>query len=143
MGLDMYLNAKKYLWQDDKEAEAINEALMDAKGMKAKVIVVEAAYWRKANHIHNWFVENVQEGVDNCSSYYVSRPNLEVLLNTCKDVLSNKEKAADLLPSSGGFFFGSTDYDKWYFDETERTVALIQKTLELPDDWDFEYQSSW
>jgi len=36
-----------------------------------KVVTIELdyAYWRKANQIHNWFVENVKDGVDNCGNY--------------------------------------------------------------------------
>ena len=27
----------------------------------------EVMYWRKANYIHNWFVENIQNGSDDCN----------------------------------------------------------------------------
>ena len=30
---------------------------------------VEIGYWRKSNQIHKWFVDNIQEGVDNCATY--------------------------------------------------------------------------
>lgn len=43
----------------------------------------QVAYWRKANQIHNWFVENVQEGVDDCGAYEVSKEQLEDLLDIC------------------------------------------------------------
>ena len=39
----------------------------------------EVMYWRKANHIHAWFVKNVQDGIDNCAEYYVSPDNLREL----------------------------------------------------------------
>ena len=29
-------------------------------------IIEQVGYWRKANQIHNWFVENVQDGEDDC-----------------------------------------------------------------------------
>lgn len=48
--------------------------------------VVEIAYWRKANQIHNWFVKNVQHGRDDCGSYEVTPDRLEDLLATCKEV---------------------------------------------------------
>lgn len=44
------------------------------------------AYWRKANAIHNWFVENAQDGVDNCGTYEVERYLLEDLLARCAEV---------------------------------------------------------
>lgn len=43
-------------------------------------------YWRKANHIHNWFVENVQDGIDECQPTEVTAKQLEDLLDTCKRV---------------------------------------------------------
>jgi hypothetical protein len=51
----------------------------------------EVMYWRKANHIHNWFVEHVQDGVDDQRSYYVSWEQLEHLLDDCKKVIEASE----------------------------------------------------
>lgn len=53
--------------------------------------------------------------------------------------------AEELLPSTSGFFFGSTDYDEWYIDDIKRTIDIITKVLETTD---FEtqmlyYCSSW
>jgi hypothetical protein len=47
------------------------------------MILEDVASWRKANAIHNWFVENVQEGVDDCGIYEVSKEQLENLLHIC------------------------------------------------------------
>lgn len=47
----------------------------------------EVGYWRKANAIHKWFVENVQNGEDDCGQYEVSKEQLEELLDVCKEVL--------------------------------------------------------
>lgn len=47
----------------------------------------EVGYWRKANAIHGWFVENVQDGVDECQLSDVPRQKLEELLETCKRVM--------------------------------------------------------
>lgn len=49
-------------------------------------IFEEVGYWRKANAIHKWFVDNVQNGVDNCEYYEVSKEQLEELLETCVKV---------------------------------------------------------
>ena len=45
-------------------------------------------YWRKANQIHKWFVEHVQDGEDDCGEYAVSRFKLEQLKATCEELLS-------------------------------------------------------
>lgn len=52
----------------------------------------EIGYWRKANEIHNWFVENVQNGVDDCEYHEeVTKEVLEELLATCQKVLDSCE----------------------------------------------------
>lgn len=53
-------------------------------------IIQQVGYWRKANHIHNWFVENVQDGEDDCDYHHeVTEAILEELLKTCKTVLKS------------------------------------------------------
>src|SRR5260221_4638829 len=39
------------------------------------------AYWRKANAIHSWFVQNIQGGVDNCGRYEISWEQIAHLLD--------------------------------------------------------------
>lgn len=51
-----------------------------------KTVFNTIASWRKANHIHKWFVDNVQDGIDNCGTYEVTKEQLEELLNICKEV---------------------------------------------------------
>lgn len=152
MGLDMYLYKKTYIRQGDfYKPESVNEVIVKTGGeidkkidpKKVKYVVEEAGYWRKANQIHRWFVENVQKGTDDCGSYWVSREQLEELLGLCKQVKENHSLADDLLPSTSGFFFGGTEYDEWYYNDIESTIKIIEECLsdELADD--FEYSSSW
>lgn len=55
-------------------------------------IIEEVGYWRKANQIHNWFVENVQDGIDDCSYHNeVTKEILEELLDICQRVLDGCE----------------------------------------------------
>lgn len=140
MGLDMYLSAKKYL-QDD----AVKVDAEGAGDMKLKYLTYEAMYWRKANAIHAWFVENVQNGVDDCKDYSVSREELEALMNVCADVIANPERAGELLPPKGGFFFGAAEVDEWYWENVKRTYEELKALLSLDMDsyWSFTYQSSW
>ena len=53
--------------------------------------VYEVAYWRKANAIHKWFVDNVQKGKDDCKEYRVTRRNLLDLCDLVSDVLDHCE----------------------------------------------------
>lgn len=101
--------------------------------------------WRKANQIHRWFVENVQGGLDNCEEYFVSRDNLKELLQECKRTLENKESASGILPTTSGCFFGSTEYDEFYFQDIIETADMLEKLLEEEpeNECDFYYRSSW
>jgi hypothetical protein len=147
MGLDMYLNAERYLWSHEEGDKQISENIGQLIGLptdgKVKTITVEAGYWRKSNQIHNWFVANVQEGKDECQDSYVSREQLKELREVCQKVLDNNELAEKLLPTASGFFFGATEYDQWYFNDIEETIKIIDNALLMPDQWDFNYRSSW
>lgn len=141
MGLDMFLTGKYYIWrsnQDEVEVKGV-----DLHGFRLKEVCIEVGYWRKANQIHRWFVENIQEGIDECQESYVSRDDLEELLNLCKTVLVDKEHAKILLPTQEGFFFGNIKYGECYFENIENTIKIIEKALTLPEDWDFYYETSW
>ena len=150
MGLDMYLNAKRYLSSHDPKEREIAKSIKDffpelkaSDDDKITYITMEAGYWRKANAVHNWFVNNVQGGEDDCGYYYVNRNHLESLQAVCQQVIADPTKAEELLPTAEGFFFGSTEYDEWYIRDLQCTVDMISKALKLPIDWDFEYHSSW
>ena len=50
----------------------------------------QVAYWRKANAVHKWFVDHVQDGEDDCEYHReVTREDLEELRNICKELLEN------------------------------------------------------
>lgn len=145
MGLDMYLNAKRYFWHSEGElAEKISAEFPELGEARVKEIKAEVMYWRKSNAIHKWFVDNIQGGNDDCGDYEVSREDLQKLLSVIEEVLADRSKAATLLPPQVGFFFGSKDLDEWYFQDLERTQAQLSKLLahEMPNWW-FEYHSSW
>jgi hypothetical protein len=155
MGLDQYLYAKQYLspsaWRGEEAKEQF-DAVVNAVGATTLVyqdlpsaqVEIKVGYWRKSNQIHQWFVANVQGGEDDCREHHVEREQLRELINLCKQVAENHDLAEELLPSQGGFFFGSTDYDEWYFGDIEETITMLEGVLkETPDNWDFYYQSSW
>ena len=169
MGLDMYLSVREYVnrhdykagwdnktvrpeWEQVVKAAEIEEFLPEDTIYGANVSSV-TAYWRKANAIHDWFVNNVQDGDDDCKEYYVSPQQLQALVDICKDVLAHYEDKSyceELLPPSSGFFFGSTEIDEWYFDDVrytaerlEEVLAIYRKKAAANEYVDFTYQSSW
>ena len=155
MGLDMYLSATKYhskgLSKMDNELEAYeslkkalncDEFISDNLGFIKSA--VEVAYWRKVNSVHQWFVDNCQNGEDDCRKAYVSREKLIELRDICQEILADHSLAEELLPTQSGFFFGSTEFDEYYFSDLEDTVQQLNNALvNVPEGWDFEYQSSW
>ena len=148
MGLDMYLTAERYLWSSEKlisdEVANLLELNLDGERMRVESITAEAMYWRKANAIHKWFVENIQGGEDNCRRYYVEREQLTELRDLCAKLCTQREMAEETLPTADGFFFGSTEYDEWYWNDIEGTVQGLDKALQAFDDkWHFYYRSSW
>ena len=50
-----------------------------------------------------WFVEKVQGGVDECQQSAVSKEQLQVLVDACKEAIANEHKAEEILPTQGGF----------------------------------------
>jgi hypothetical protein len=149
MGLDMYLRGRRALYplgEDTYLGQAVQDLFPELGGYPdspVREVSVETGYWRKANHIHRWFVENVQDGTDDCRCYHISRAQLTTLLELCQRVLGFRHLANELLPTSDGFFFGNTQYDDWYYDHIESTITIIERSLALPDAWCFEYQASW
>ena len=101
----------------------------------------EVGYWRKANHIHKWFVDNIQKGNDNCRRYLVPKSKLKGLLLLCEMVCKDPKLAKKYLPNRDGFFFGGVAYDEYYFSATEETRDIIKKALKSKDL--IYYQSSW
>lgn len=153
MGLDMYLNARRSLhrYGNNQNSHIVADLkkhfpeILPFGDNSFKDVSVEVIYWRKANAIHKWFVNNVQSGVDNCGTYYVSYEDLQNLADLCEKVLADHSLAPELLPSEGGFFFGTTEYDEWYFDSLTHTISSIKMIFELLRDkgWSLEYHSSW
>lgn len=160
MGLDMYLKAKKYMSpyfdkEDGEHIDQLNQMMLPEhlitkddpldRGISIKEVVAEIAYWRKANAIHGWFVDNCQDGVDECQEAYVDRSKLEKLLDIVTKVLNDNSLAAELLPPTEGFFFGSDQIDEWYIQDLKFTKERLELILNEPtfQSWDFYYQSSW
>ncbi len=191
MGLDMHLNRcdrRAYGFKNldiDEVKENKPELYEELKPYLHKrgseyysweSIFEDVGYWRKANAIHKWFVDNVQNEVDDCDYYEVSKEQLEDLLSICIEVrdktkmskgwvhngdtlangkwcpnyeegntIVNPEVARELLPTTGGFFFGSTEYDEYYMADIVSTIDILTKVLDTTD-FDREmitYCSSW
>lgn len=162
MGLDMYLDKHVWVgdvdgWRYDEKPELRRQPLTIKEILggealtldmnKTSEIVQRAMYWRKANAIHKWFVDNVQDGNDDCRLAYVDIENIKNLLDIINEVLVDHSKAEKLLPVEAGFFFGGQEYDEYYFKELMITSRKLTELLSDPliesGHATLYYRSSW
>lgn len=152
MGLDMYLKADLYVGGMYEHNEVTGVISVTRRGKTYVIeptdvvkITLNVGYWRKANAIHKWFVDKVQDGVDECQRAWVSKDKLKELKELVEQELEARgsKRAGQALPPCEGFFFGSQEIDDWYYDDMEQTLKIIDKALALPDEYDINYQSSW
>lgn len=186
MGLDMYLYKKTYVknWEHQKQKYEVSvkrdkKLLKHIQPSRVAYVIEDVGYWRKANAIHKWFVDNVQDGEDNNKESYVSKEDLQNLLKIVDTLLEklvlvdgkvknsttyNKEHpegdinwekgkviknpalAQKLLPTGEGFFFGSYEYDEWYYKDLQDTKKILEsavKDYDTKDSVSIYYESSW
>lgn len=167
MGLDMTLEKRIYI-SNFLDGETLS-VQVEVDNQIAKLqppyirMTVDEIYWRKANWIHEWFVDNIQNGIDDCGTYRVEKEQLEELLAIVTQILEVKEEdlekgenlALELLPPVEGFFFGSNEIDKYYWLDLAQTAIDLNDLLKLKLDLDtedirgvytyyyYEYSSSW
>lgn len=127
------------------EMDALSKAI--GLGMTAQEVGFEAMYWRKCYPIHDWFVDNVQGGVDDCKRYEVKPEQLIQLAMTIKEIQENHDRAEELLPPHSGMY-GSAYLDNHYWANLEYTRGGIEDLfLKIGEvdlyNWRFEYYASW
>lgn len=99
----------------------------------------EDAYFRKVNFIYAYFQNKLVE-----EEAWVEKSDLEDLISRCEKVLANHTLAEELLPTQDGFFFGSTDYDEWYYHDVRDCLKQMKKLLKgLKDDEQLFVSMSW
>ena len=101
MGLDQYLNARKYMFMQHDRTE---------DGLPIKMIEMELAYWRKHPNLHGFIVQQFAGGEDNCQDIDLTAEAINVII----DAVQN-----DQLPETQGFFFhqrfaGHLAHWKWF-----------------------------
>jgi len=141
MGLDMYLRKVTMIGS----SKYLKNLPSKVNPERVETITEHVMTWRKANQIHNWFVENIQDGVDNQATYTVGFDDLAKLRDICQEVLNNPDKSSELLPTRPGFFFGGTDYDEYYFTNLRETLKSLTDLLneEGATYADYEYTCWW
>lgn len=103
-------------------------------------------YFRKVNFLVKYFGD-LGFDIENQTPFCINKDQVTELRDRCQEVLDNHDKAEELLPTMSGFFFGSTDYDEYYFDDVKQVLEYCEETL-LPmfdnlDNKEDIYFSTW
>lgn len=160
MGLDMYFYATNSFGNfHESEVDKIYQMLDLPLFLEIPPPYIEArlqvGYMRKANHIHNWIIENLANGLDECQIIYLSVDDLKPLKEACEKVIDIYKTrgeewlnvlAPDILPTRAGFFFGSYDYDEGYIQgckEFLEIYKLMSNHFFVEKGYTFHYEASW
>ena len=89
------------------------------------------AYFRKVNCIYRYFADRLEDEV--CEVY---KSDITEIISRATRILAERDNALaeELLPTQSGFFFGSTDYDNWYFGDVEDCKRQMEKLLSMYDE---------
>lgn len=133
--------------EDDNFVNVSKETLKEY-GCEFKDLLIydteELAYFRKNNWLRKFIVDNTDYEDDyDCVYLRVTRDLLKTLLNDINNVLDNNSKAEELLPTQSGFFFGSTEYDRWYFNDLGNSKEKIQRIINITTDGDVILYYEW
>ena len=91
------------------------------------------AYFRKVNFIFYYFDQTIGTMQDQWFAF-VRPEDVDDLIDRCERVLKDHKLAHELLPTQSGFFFGSTDYDDWYFSDVKSCLKQMKKYRKLLKD---------
>lgn len=91
------------------------------------------AYFRNANFIFHYFESTLGTMQDQWFAF-VRPEDVDDLIDRCERVLRNHGLAHQLLPTQSGFFFGSTDYDDYYFSDVKDCLKQMRKYRKLLKD---------
>lgn len=98
--------------------------------------------------IHNWFLRNGRLDEDfNCNTppLVIDKDLAKKFLSELAIVNNDHGKAEELFPTASGFFWGSTLYDEWYYDDLKNTYNVLIKEYNNTD-WKnehWEYSCWW
>jgi len=90
------------------------------------------AYFRKVNFLFKYY-EDRGKMYDQCYAF-TDVSDIDDIIDRCEKVLKNHNLAHELLPTQEGFFFGSTDYDDWYFSDVKNCLKQMKAYRKLLKD---------
>jgi hypothetical protein len=99
------------------------------------MFAIHDAYFRKVNFLYEYFRNDMVD-----ESCVVDKTRIGNLISICEDVLAHKgdeDYAKEKLPTTSGFFFGSTRYDEWYWYDVNDCLTQMRKLYKSMSDEDF------
>ena len=133
MGLDQYITIrhkstnsayKKYqdYWNLSDEERA-NTKIPDEPEKDFNI-----GYFRKHNMIHKWFVDNIQNGVDDCGRYVIPFNKLKELLEICKHIMSGVTKTKK--PTKYMTDCNGVEHEVWQMDTYTPSIEILRYSME-------------
>jgi hypothetical protein len=75
MGLDMYLDGRRFLFKEQ----------FDENGDKIRMINVDLGYWRKNYNLHTYIIDQFAEGVDDRENVELQVRNIQQILEALRN----------------------------------------------------------
>ena len=128
MGLDITFNRiKRVELSQEAQEDRFGMVALDELYNNVELVYDELAYYRKVNFLYRYFSDYMDA---NGIMAVVDKYAIEDIIECCKEVLADNSKAEELLPTVNGFFFCSTEYDKYYFKEVAQVLKDFEKILQ-------------
>ena len=116
----------------DKMQVNVDESEKLAKEIYAIFNRKEIAYFRKVNFLMSFF-----QYEDNCEYVEITKEQVSDLVERTTKVWNDHSLAEELLPTQSGFFYGSTEYSDYYFEDVKDVRDTFQEILDNTD-WENE-----
>lgn len=147
MGLDIYTNVydrnelnECQEHNKEIEAEAKKQGIEPDYEKFRHAEPIKEFYFRKVNALVKW-VENNVGAVENCEMIELKKEHIEKLYHDLKTDTDfneltddDKQEIIKNFGTTSGFFFGSTDYDEWYWmgvKEVRKMVSYLLKNVDF------------
>ena len=122
MGLDMYLEGRKYLLSNRKDEVPTED------GFRLKEKILELGYWRKEPNLHGYIVKTFADGKDECQDIELCVEDVQKI----REAVRNRQ-----LVETSGFFFGQSadpnsddpEERKWAEEFESNTIEIFDKAI--------------
>lgn len=144
MGLDQYITAYKRVKATpqmilDLKNEGLD--LTDAVSTEPDDVLIRATVhihsFRKFNALHGFvadlFATKYGEGFQDSLFPYDITDYIDQMETVLDMILKEPDKAEIMFSPTAGFFFGSTEIDRWYWEDVKELKELIPKLRKLID----------